>query len=156
MIALIITVIVMLILVGVTVNVALNGNLFDITTKATTDTKKEVERERLMEFVVASYNATEGKITDVDGLTKKIENSLSFKKDEDKTTDTKLVIQGENALWQINLNSLEVKEYVAKELPVEFNKKYVADDAEAVFIDTMEVKITMDKDVERHCFKWHV
>ena len=41
LIALIITIIVMLILVGVTITVALNGGLFETATKAATETKKE-------------------------------------------------------------------------------------------------------------------
>ena len=110
LIALIITVIVMLILVGVTITVALNGGLFESATKAATETQKETERERLTEIVLANYNVAEGKITSVDDLASKIESSLGFKKDADKTTETKLVVKGKTTLWQIDLITAEVKE----------------------------------------------
>ena len=102
----------MLILVGVTVTVALNGNLFGTTQKAATDTNKEVERERLTEIAVANYNALEGKITNANDLEGKIRNSLGFEK-SDKTTESKLVVQGKTGtLWQIDLNTAEVSEYI--------------------------------------------
>ena len=102
----------MLILVGVTVTVALNGNLFGTTQKAATDTNKEVERERLTEIAVANYNALEGKITNANDLEGKIRNSLGFEK-SDKTTESKLVVQGKTGtLWQIDLDTAEVSEYI--------------------------------------------
>ena len=109
LIALIITIIVMLILVGVTITVALNGGLFETATNATTGTQKEAERERLMEIALANYNVAEGKITDANDLANKIQSSLGLKK-SDKTTDSKLVIEGKNTLWQIDLSTAEVSE----------------------------------------------
>ena len=109
LIALIITVIVMLILVGVTITVALNGGLFETATKAATGTQKEAERERLTEIVLANYNVAEGKITDANDLANKIQSSLGLKK-SDKTTDSNLVIEGKNTLWQIDLSTAEVSE----------------------------------------------
>ena len=110
LIALIITVIVMLILVGVTITVALNGGLFETANKAATETQKESERERLTEIALANYNVSEGKITSADDLASKIESSLGLKKDADKTTETKLVVKGKDTLWQIDLTTAEVKE----------------------------------------------
>ena len=116
LIALIITVIVMLILVGVTITVALNGGLFETANKAATGTQKESERERLTEIALANYNVSEGKITSADDLASKIESSLGLKKDTDKTTETKLVIKGKDTLWQIDLTTAEVKEYEEEKL----------------------------------------
>ena len=45
LVALVITIIVMLILVGVSITIALNGGLFDITKKAAKDTKDAAEAE---------------------------------------------------------------------------------------------------------------
>ena len=51
LIALVITIIVMLILVAVTINLAINGRLFDYATKATTETKDALESEKsLVDF----------------------------------------------------------------------------------------------------------
>ena len=102
----------MLILVGVTITVALNGGLFDTAQKAAIGTQKEIEKERLTEIAVVNYNESEGKITNADDLEVKIKNSLGFEK-SDKTTDSKLVVQGKTGtLWQIDLNTAEVSEYI--------------------------------------------
>ena len=60
LIALIITVIVMLILVGVTINVALNGGLFEKAETAKVQTEKAVEEEQLMTAIVTAYDAKTG------------------------------------------------------------------------------------------------
>ena len=115
LIALIITVIVMLILVGVTITVALNGGLFGTATKATTGTQKEVKRERLTEVALASYNVAEGKISDVDSLVGKL-SGIGFSKDESKSSNSKLVIQNKGEFWQIDLNTAEVSEYLTGDI----------------------------------------
>ena len=74
----------MLILVGVTITVALNGGLFETANKAATETQKESERERLTEIALANYNVSEGKITSADDLASKIESSLGLKKMQTK------------------------------------------------------------------------
>ncbi len=56
LIALIITIIVMLILVGVTVNIALNGGLFNKAKQATTQTQYEIDKEQLQIAVWNSYD----------------------------------------------------------------------------------------------------
>ena len=61
LIALIITIIVMLILVGVTVSVALNGGLFDTSKTATTQTQLELEKEALLSSVVGAIK-TDGTV----------------------------------------------------------------------------------------------
>ena len=58
LIALIITIIVMLILVGVTINIALNGGLFQKAKIAADGTQKEVEREELIVAMVGAYDST--------------------------------------------------------------------------------------------------
>ena len=112
LIALIITVIVMLILVGVTITVALNGGLFETATKAATETQIETERERLTEVALGSYDVAEGKIISADELANRIKSSLGFGK-SDKTTSSKLVVQGKKELWQIDLNSAKVEPYAS-------------------------------------------
>ena len=61
LIALIITIIVMLILVGVTINVTLNGGLFTTAQKAADGTKKEAEKEQLLEAILAAVG-TDGEV----------------------------------------------------------------------------------------------
>ena len=51
LIALIITIIVMLILVAVTINVALNGGLFDKAKTASDGTQRQVDKEILLSLV---------------------------------------------------------------------------------------------------------
>ena len=61
LIALIITIIVMIILVAVTVNVALNGGIFDKASKATTETTIAKEKEELLSYIYGeSYDAVKG------------------------------------------------------------------------------------------------
>ena len=115
LIALIITIIVMLILVGVTISVALNGGLFETATKAATGTQKE--KERLTEVALASYNVSENKISDVDSLVGKL-SGMGFSKDESKSSvsNAKLVVKGKSTLWQIDLNTAEVSEYLTGDI----------------------------------------
>ncbi|MEE1389746.1 MAG: hypothetical protein U0M00_04255 [Clostridia bacterium] len=62
LIALIITIIVMLILVGVTVTTAINGGLFEKARIGAKGTQKEVDREKLNMAVAFAYDETTGKI----------------------------------------------------------------------------------------------
>ena len=57
---------------------------------------------------------SEGKITDANDLVNKIQSSLGLKK-SDKTTDSNLVVEGKNTLWQIDLSTAEVEEYEEKQ-----------------------------------------
>ena len=95
----------MLILVGVTINVALNGGLFDSATQAATETKKEAEKEQLLSAVVGAIG-TDGKVDST-----KISLPEGFTKDDSKSTSSKLVVKGKEAVWQINLNSGEIEPY---------------------------------------------
>ena len=56
LIALIITIIVMLILVGVTINVALSGGLFDKAKTASEQTQRETDKEQLLSAVIGTLN----------------------------------------------------------------------------------------------------
>ena len=58
LIALIITIIVMLILVGVTVSIALNGGLFDTARKAAEGTERATEKEELISISVGCLDST--------------------------------------------------------------------------------------------------
>ena len=60
LIALIITIIVMLILVGVTVATAINGGLFETARKASEDTQIEADKEKLQAAVAGAFDAVEG------------------------------------------------------------------------------------------------
>ena len=60
--ALVMTIIVMLILVGVTVTVAINGGLFNTAKSAATNTMVEAEREQLLSAVVTAYDPETGTI----------------------------------------------------------------------------------------------
>ena len=61
LIALIITIIVMLILVGVSVTVALNGGLFTTAQKATAKTQLELDKEQLLEMAIGAIG-DDGKV----------------------------------------------------------------------------------------------
>ena len=63
LIALIITIIVMLILVGVTITVALNGGLFTTAQNAATNTIIEAEKEQLLSAVATAYDTETGTIS---------------------------------------------------------------------------------------------
>ena len=58
-----VTIIVMLILVGVTITVALNGGLFNTAQSAATNTMVEAEREQLLSAVVTAYDTETGTIS---------------------------------------------------------------------------------------------
>ena len=105
LIALIITIIVMLILVGVTITVALNGGLFTTAQDAATNTMAEAEKEQLLSAVVGAIG-TDGKVDST-----KISLPEGFEKDETKSTETKLVVKGKEIVWQINLNSGGIEPY---------------------------------------------
>ena len=62
LIALVITIIVMLILVGVTINIAMQGGLFDTGRGAARDTEIEGDKETLQGAVVAAYNVKTGEV----------------------------------------------------------------------------------------------
>ena len=62
MIALIITIIVMLILVGVTVTVAINGGLFEKSKEAAKGTEIEREKEELTSAITTAYNVETGNV----------------------------------------------------------------------------------------------
>ena len=80
LIALIITIIVMLILVGVTVTTAINGGLFEKARIGAKGTQKEVDREKLNMAVAFAYDETTGKIDKT-----KLEQELG---DEWRVTET--------------------------------------------------------------------
>ena len=62
LIALIITIIVMLILVAVTINVALNGGIFDRARNASKQTQLQADREELLSAVVGAMDYSTGKV----------------------------------------------------------------------------------------------
>ena len=79
LIALVITIVVMLILVGVTVNIALNGGLFSTTKQAATGTQYHSDREILLSAVIGARNGN-AKV-DFEKLNKNLPEG--FKKSED-------------------------------------------------------------------------
>lgn len=64
LVALVITIIVMLILVGVSVTVAINGGLFDKAKSGASNTKLESERERNLSDGTVNVNGTMHNVTD--------------------------------------------------------------------------------------------
>jgi len=62
LIALIITIIVMLVLVAVTINVALNGGLFEKAKTASLETQKQADKEELLSAILGAYNVNDGTI----------------------------------------------------------------------------------------------
>ena len=84
LIALIITIIVMLILVGVTVTTAINGGLFEKARIGAKGTQKEVDREKLNMAVAFAYDETTGKI-DKTKLQQELGNDWSVTESESGT-----------------------------------------------------------------------
>ena len=64
LVALVITIIVMLILVGVSITVALKGGLFDTATNAATDTKTARDAELNLSDGKVTVNGTEKNVSD--------------------------------------------------------------------------------------------
>ena len=73
LIALVITIIVMLILVGVTVNTALKGGLFNKTREAAKETTIAKEKEQLTALMAGEYDASTGKIN-INNIKNQLEN----------------------------------------------------------------------------------
>ena len=112
LIALIITIIVMLVLVGVTINVAIQGNLFGTARDASDGTKREFEREELLSVAIGLYDVDNG--IDQTALAEEISNlNTEYIVDNEKTVaNSKYVILGPSrTIWQIDLKTGEVKEY---------------------------------------------
>lgn len=84
LIALIITIIVMLILVGVTVTTAINGGLFEKARIGAKGTQKEVDREKLNMAVAFAYDETTGKI-DKTKLQQELGNDWIVKESESES-----------------------------------------------------------------------
>ena len=114
----------MLILVGVTISVALNGGLFNTAKDAATNTIVEAEKEQLLSAVVAAVGSN-GKVDST-----KISLPEGFIEDANKSTETKLVIQGKNILWQIDLNSIKIEPYTENlDISKLLNKAYTWEDS---------------------------
>ena len=133
LVALVVTIIVMLILLGVTISISLNGGLFETTEMAKKGTQKEIEREELATIVIGLSNSSTGTI-DKQKLATQIEKSKTeYEEDESKTSDTTYAVKGPSgAIWVIDLNSCEVEEFVNRWVNrgltsenVTFDKKYV-------------------------------
>lgn len=79
LIALVITIIVMLILVGVTINVVIQGGLFDTANTAKVGMTREVAREKLISAMVGAYdgngNFVKGNVVLPEGMSWDTENS---------------------------------------------------------------------------------
>ena len=83
LVALIITIIVMLILVAVTINLALNGGLFTRAKNATVQTQKEVEREQLINCMTGGYN--DSGIFVVESVENKLPEGAKWCRESDET-----------------------------------------------------------------------
>ncbi len=99
LIALIITIIVMLILVGVTVTTAINGGLFKSARNAAKGTILEKEKEELTAATVYAYNETTGKIDKT-----KLENELKGWTIKDSTNSSFKCISPNKNVFTIDEN----------------------------------------------------
>ena len=99
LIALIITIIVMLILVGVTVTTAINGGLFKSARNAAKGTILEKEKEELTAATVYAYNETTGKIDKT-----KLQNELKGWTIEDSTNSSFKCISPNKNVFTIDEN----------------------------------------------------
>ena len=101
MIALIITVIVMLILVGVTINVALKGDLFESAEKATTETEKYAILEQIIEMAV--WNNGDIEVDTTEGIVATKEDVVNW-----NSTTGKLTIKGKKGTYDYKLSKREI------------------------------------------------
>ena len=113
LISLIITIIVMLILVRATINIALNGELFKKAKLAVTLTQKEIEREELMGIALGVYDentllVNQGKLKE-----KLEEQNNDFTIPVEQPEDNKLAVKGNKSetLWYIDLNTAEINDF---------------------------------------------
>ena len=118
LIALIITIIVMLILVAVTINVALNGGIFDKAKDAKEQTSFEAERERLINYALGEYNATNG-TTDLSAIKTELEKDTNAWKEISLSgtgANQILIVKGKESgeKYQIDING-NVSKFVEKE-----------------------------------------
>ena len=91
LVALIITVIVMLILVAVTINVAVNGGLFTRAKNASRDTQKQADREELMSAVFGT--------TDNNGNIQIAKDTLESKLSNGWEVDSTTITDSNNKVW---------------------------------------------------------
>ena len=101
MIALIITVIVMLILVGVTINITLKGNLFESAEKATTETEKYAILEQIIEMAV--WNNGDIEVDTTEGIVATKEDVVNW-----NSTTGKLTIKGKKGTYDYKLSKREI------------------------------------------------
>ena len=156
LIALIITIIVMLILVGVTVNIALNGNLFNKAKDAAEGTQKAIEKEELISFALSEY--------DVDTLSVNKEaletlvTSNGYTIDENKTSESKLVVTGKSkTLWQIILKTAEVEPYSDgndEETDLEYLKRILETKTNDQLVETGIKTKEWDSKDEEYYYEW--
>ena len=112
MIALIITVIVMLILVGVTINITLKGNLFESAEKATTETEKYAILEQIIEMAV--WNNGDIEVDTTEGIVATKEDVVNW-----NSTTGKLTIKGKKGTYDYKLSKREITIWEEKDNPGE-------------------------------------
>ena len=103
LIALIITIIVMLILVGVTINLATNGGLFEKSRTASKDTE---QKKILEELIAMAEFDNDGKI-DVNSLTEKVE--AKYDGSTYDQTNSKLTVKGNKGEFYYKVTETEIK-----------------------------------------------
>ena len=116
LIALIITIIVMLILVGVTINVALNGEIFDTANKAVKDTERDIIHEQIIEAmkvnnekkkinVDVTYNSAK-EILEAQGKTVEVVETNDI---DGNTTIVNFKVKGKKGTYEYSITETEIK-----------------------------------------------
>ena len=135
LIALIISIIVMLILVGVTVTVAINGGLFEKAKDASKKTLIEREKEELTSAIAATYNVETGKVDK-----EKLKEALSGWKFDEEEVEPYTVTSAKGNIYKVAVDgtiTLEKEEETPGGNPIELPEGLNEGD---------EIEIDADKD----------
>ncbi len=135
LIALIITIIVMLILVGVTITVVLNTGLFDKAKEGTNKTEIEMDKETLQAAIVASIDTNSMQIADSTTLEENLPEGWEVKQNgNDEYTATSpnnnvFKVKGNGEIKELNNEEgtkigVVYNKYYSGYTPGDFNKEY--------------------------------
>ena len=87
-------------------NKSINLEFKNIDAKVSINGLTEAEKEQLLSAVVGAMG-TDGKVDST-----KISLPDGFQKDDSKSTETKLVVKGKEGIyWEVNLDTVAIKEY---------------------------------------------
>lgn len=123
LIALVITIIVMLVLVGVTINIAVNGGLFDYAAKASSETKTKIIKEQ--DYININNGLTQKELIDQYTLYQSEKDNWEYTDvDKDGTINIgDMLTTGTESFYVIGIDSSNIKLLAAQKVDPETNKQ---------------------------------